>query len=46
MIIEILFNMMNLRDPLPDFGAIRKKAKSQGLFSETMVNLLLQEQTR
>jgi hypothetical protein len=28
------------------FGAIRKKAKSQGLSSETMVNLLLQEQTR
>ncbi len=25
------------------FGAVRKKAKSQGLSTETMVNLLLQE---
>jgi hypothetical protein len=34
--------------PVPEtlFGVIRKKARSQGLSTETMVNLLLQEQAR
>ncbi|MDQ1352782.1 MAG: hypothetical protein QG657_3088 [Acidobacteriota bacterium] len=34
--------------PVPEtlFGVIRKKARAQGLSTETMVNLLLQEQAR